>query len=410
MDPRFEKYAKLLIKAGIGVQPEQSLVINCSAQNYEFARMLVSEAYRAGAREVFMRWGDQVIGRERYLHAADEVFDSFRPWQADMLNTLAREGAAFLSVIGGDPDGMRGVDHSRIMREERVSGPALAEFRQAQMSDKVQWCVAALPHPAWARKMYPDVPEEEAYKRLTEAIFSAMRITEDNDPVEAWRLHGEALNERKRKLTELNFKSLHYVNSLGTDLTVELPEGHYWEGGSTVMPGGITFNANMPTEEIFTAPKRDGVNGRAVSTKPFDVGGEIVPRFAFTFENGKIVKVETEDPEHLRRLQDAIGVDEGASYLGEVALVPFDSPISNMDVLFYNTLFDENASCHLAFGASYPTVTGGGDMTPEERAAVGLNDSITHEDFMVGSRDLSIVGTTHDGREIPVFVDGNFAL
>ncbi len=410
MDPRLEKYAKLLIHVGINVQPGQTLVINCPVDKAPFARMLTREAYLAGAREVVMRWSDQFISRETYLHAADEIFDSFRPWQADMLNTLAREGAAFLSIDSSDPDGMNGIDHSRMVRQSRVFGPAVREYREMQMADKVQWCIAALPEENWAKKMFPGVPEDEAMAKLMDSICATMRITEDNDPVEAWREHNAALNDRKRKLTDFNFKSLHYKNALGTDLVIELPEGHYWDGGNSTSARGVKFNANMPTEEIFTAPRRDGVNGRVVSTKPFDVGGVLIPRFAFTFQNGKIVGVEAEDPHHRELLEAEIALDEGASYLGEVALVPYDSPISRMDTLFYNTLFDENASCHLAFGASYPTVTGGADMTEEERKERGLNQSITHEDFMVGSADLSIVGTTRDGREIPVFVDGNFAI
>ena len=410
MDPRLDKYAKLLIDVGIHVQPGQTLVINCPVEKAEFARMLVREAYRAGAREVVMRWNDQAISRETYLHAADEIFDTFRPWQADQLNILAREGAAFLSIDSSDPDGMNGIDHSRMVRQSRAFGPAVREYREMQMSDKVQWCIAALPEKNWAKKMFPGVPEDEAVEKLMDAICATMRITPDNDPAEAWRQHNAELNARKRKLTEFNFKSLHYVNSLGTDLTIELPENHYWDGGNSVSAKGVSFNANMPTEEIFTAPKRDGVNGRVVSTKPFDVGGEIIDRFAFTFQNGKIVGVEADDPHHRELLEAEIALDEGAAYLGEVALVPYDSPISRMDALFYDTLFDENASCHLAFGASYPTVRGGADMTEEERLAAGLNQSITHEDFMVGSADLSITGVTHDGREVPVFVDGNFAF
>ena len=410
MDPRFEKYAKLLISVGINVQPGQTLVIRCPVDKAAFARMLVREAYKAGAREVVMRWGDQTISRETYLHAADEIFDTYRPWQADMLNTLAREGAAFLSIISSDPDGMNGVDHTRMVRESRVFGPAVAEYREMQMSDKIQWCIAALPEEKWAQKMYPGVSGGEAMGKLTEAIFSTMRITAGNDPVEAWRKHNEALNARKKKLTAYRFRSLHYTNSLGTDLTIELPQGHYWEGGNSRSAKGVAFNANMPTEEIFTAPKRDGVNGRVVSTKPFVIGGEIIDQFAFTFENGRIVNIEAADPKHRKMLEDEIGVDEGARCLGEAALVPYDSPISNMDTLFYDTLFDENASCHLAFGASYPTVEGGADMTEAERLAAGLNQSITHEDFMVGSADLNITGLTPDGREIPVFVNGNFAF
>lgn len=410
MDPRFEKYAKLLVNVGINAQPGQTLVLSAPVSAADFARLCVSEAYKLGVREVVMRWHDDFVTREKYLHAADEVFDIVRPWQAEEMNTLARENAAFLSVGSSDPNAMRGVDHSRMVRWSRASGKAMAEFDGLQMSDKIQWCLACVPNPAWAKKVFPDLAEDEAVDRLWDAIYATMRITADGDPVEEWRRHNAELNERKKKLTAYNFKSLRYTNSLGTDLTVELPQGHYWDGGNSVSAHGVAFNANMPTEEIFTAPKRDGVNGRVVSTKPFRAGGEIIDRFAFTFENGKIVKVETEDAKHKKILEDEISVDEGACYLGEAALVPYDSPISKMGILFYSTLYDENASCHLAFGASYPTVKGGADMTEEKRLAVGLNQSITHEDFMVGSEDLSIVGTTHDGREVPVFINGNFAF
>lgn len=410
MDVRLEKYAKLLIKVGIGVQPGQTLVINCPVKCVDFARLLVREAYSAGAREVMMRWNDEVVTREKYLHAADDVFDSVRPWQADELNTLAQENAAFLSISSSDPDAMRGVDHDKMVRWGRATGSAFEVFNEMQMSDKIQWCIACVPNPAWAKKVFPEESEAKAVAKLWDAIYATMHITEDNDPVEEWRRHTDDIIRRKTRLTGYNFKLLRYKNSLGTDLTIELPENHYWEGGASVSSSGKSFIANMPTEEIFTAPKRDGVNGRVVSTKPFIVGGEIIDRFAFTFKDGRIVSVETDDPEHKKLLEAEIFLDENAGFLGEVALVPYDSPISRMGVLFYNTLFDENASCHLAFGASYPTVTGAADMTKEERLAIGLNDSITHEDFMVGSQDLSITGVTHNGEEIPVFIDGNFAF
>ncbi len=408
MDPRLEKYAKLLINVGIHVQKGQTLVINASVDSAPFVRLCAAESYKLGCREVIIRWNDEFLTREKYLHAADEVFDAVRPWDADMMNTLAREGAAFLSIVSRNPDAMKGVDTDRMRRYNRAYGEAVAEFEERQMSDKVQWCIACVPSTAWAMKVFPGAGPEEAAGKLWDAIYATMHITAENDPVEEWRRHCEAIIERKNKLTAYNFKYLKYKNSLGTDLTIELPEGHYWEGGSSTSADGVSFIANMPTEEIFTAPKLDGVNGVVHATKPLLVSGQIIENFSFTFEKGKIVKVEA--PENADILEAETKIDEGASYLGEVALVPYDSPISKMGILFFNTLFDENASCHLAFGASYPTVRGAADMTKEERLKLGLNDSIAHEDFMVGSADLSIVGVTHEGEEIPVFIDGNFAF
>ena len=243
---------------------------------------------------------------------------------------------------------------------------------------------------------------------LWERIFDAVRITDGGDAVAAWRAHIEQLAYYRTRLNDLHFRALHYQNALGTDLTVELPEGHFWAAGQEKTQGGVPFVANMPTEEVFTAPKRDGVNGRVVASMPLVLDGNIVRGFALTFEAGRIVRVEAEEGQAL--LEQATQLDEGAAYLGEAALVPFDSPISNTGTLFYNTLFDENASCHLAFGSAYPCIEGGDAMSEEERRSHGLNTSMTHVDFMIGTRDLSITGLTADGREVPVFVQGNFAL
>jgi aminopeptidase len=408
MDKRAEKYAKLVINTGINIQKGQTLLITAPVDAAEFARLCVKEAYKAGCKNVELRWKDDAISKETYLHADDSVFDEFPSWKADMLNSLSADGAAFLSIYSEDPEALSGVDADRIRRSSVASGKALAEFRQRQMTDEVQWCLFSVPNPAWAKKVFPELSEDEAVSKLWDAIYDTVRISEDNDPVDEWAKHERALCERKKKLTEYNFKYLKYKNSLGTDLTIELPEGHFWEGGCSTSGKGVKFTANMPTEEIFTAPKLDGVNGIVYASKPLVINGDIADKFSFTFENGKIVKVSAEKGQEL--LETAISTDEGAAYLGEVALVPYDSPISSSGILFYNTLFDENASCHLAFGASYPCINGGSEMSADERKAHGLNDSIMHEDFMVGTRDLSIIGVTHDGAEIPVFVDGNFAF
>jgi aminopeptidase len=276
------------------------------------------------------------------------------------------------------------------------------------MSSGFPWCIASIPIPSWAKRVFPGVPEAEAMEKLWEAIFRTMRINGDGKSAQRWKEHIEMLAVRKEKLNALRFKTLHYTNALGTDLVVELPENHIWEAGDDVTQAGQPFVANMPTEEIFTAPLRTGINGVVYASMPLVHDGNIIDVFHFVIHDGKIVETVAEKGEEV--LRSAISVDEGACYFGEVALVPYDSPISNLKLLFYNTLFDENAACHLAFGEAYPCIEGGRDMTKEQLKEKGLNDSITHVDFMMGTADLSIIGTTADGREIPVFVDGNFAL
>ena len=244
-------------------------------------------------------------------------------------------------------------------------------------------------------------------EQLWDAIFQAVRVSGDGTAVEKWEQHLATLHQRLETMNRLNFKTLHYTNALGTDLTVELPEGHIWEAGDDITLSGQSFIANIPTEELFTAPLKTGVNGVVYSSMPLVHDGAIIDKFHFVVKDGKIVEAHAEKGEET--LKGAISVDEGASYFGEVALVPYDSPISNQKILFYNTLFDENAACHIAFGEAYPCLEGGKKMSKDELKAHGLNDSFTHVDFMIGTADLSIVGTTHDGQQVPIFVDGNFA-
>ena len=354
-----------------------------------------------------MNWSDDALGRMKYLHAADDVFDTVPLWRRHFYNDYALEGAAYLAISASDPENLKGVDHGRIVRAQQASGRALKDFDRLQMCGGFPWCIASIPIPSWAKKVFPDLPADQAQERLWDAIFAAVRITGAGDCVEQWQAHIATLERRVKKLNQMNFKSLHYTNSLGTDLTVELPEGHIWEAGNDVTLAGRTYIANIPTEEVFTSPLKTGVNGVVCSALPLSHNGTIIDKFRFTVKDGKIVEVRAEQGEEA--LKAAVTVDEGASYFGEVALVPYDSPISNQRILYYNTLFDENAACHIAFGEAYPCLEGGQQMTKDELKAHGLNDSITHVDFMVGTPDLSIVGTTHDGREIPVFVNGNFA-
>ena len=408
MEQKIREYAKLLIEVGLNVQKGQTLVISSPVDCAYFARLCASAAYDVGCREVVMRWTDDYLNRERFLRADDSVFDSLPLGQKEFLNGYAAEGAAYLNISACDPEALRGVDPDRITRANRCK-EELSGFYDAMMANVNPWCIESIHIPSWSKKVFPGVPEDEAMKKLWDAIFTSVRISGKGDAVARWREHIALLKARVAKLNELHFASLHYTNSLGTDLTIRLPETHLWSGGDSLCRTGRPFVANMPTEEIFTAPLRTGINGVVYAALPLVHNGNIIENFHFVIRDGRIVEAHAEKGEEI--LKAAIAEDEGASYFGEVALVPYDSPISNQKLLFYNTLFDENAACHLAFGEAYPECVEGGEaMSKEELKAAGLNDSITHVDFMIGTSDLSIIGTTGDGREVPVFADGNFAL
>lgn len=408
MEAKFKEYAKLLVEVGVNIQKGQTLVIGSPVDCAWFARLCARAAYAAGCREVVMRWSDDELTREKYLHAEDSVFDSLPAWQAEFDNGYARQGAAFLHISARDPENLVGVDPDRIARSQRSSGEALREYRELTMSNTVPWCIGSIPIPSWARKVFPGCPDGEAVEKLWEAIFQTVRVDGSGAAVDRWREHLAGLKGHMDRLNGLNLESLHYTNSLGTDLTIRLLEGHIWAAGSSETKSGLPFIANMPTEEVFTAPLRNGVDGVVCSSMPLVHNGVVIDKIRFQVREGKIVEASAQTGEDA--LKAAITLDEGASYFGEVALVPYDSPISRQKLLYYNTLFDENASCHLAFGEAYPEcLQGGAGMSKEERKARGLNDSITHVDFMVGTADLSITGETRDGREVPVFVDGNFA-
>ena len=408
MDEKLLEYARLLVRVGLNVQKGQRLVISSPVECAYFARMCAQEAYDVGCKEVVMNWHDDAMARIKYLHADDEIFDEVPLWRRHFFNDYALEGAAYLAISASDPENFKGVDSSRIIRAQQASGKALKDFDRLQMCSGFPWCIASIPIPSWAKTVFPGEDENGAMEKLWDAIFKSVRITGDGRAVDRWHEHLATLHARMDRMNALRFKSLHYTNALGTDLTVELPEGHIWEAGNDVTLSGQEFIANIPTEELFTAPLKTGVNGVVYSSMPLVNDGAIVDKFHFVVKDGKIVECHAEKGE--AELKAAISVDEGASYLGEVALVPYYSPISNQKILFYKTLFDENAACHIAFGEAYPCLEGGQRMTKEELKARGLNDSITHVDFMIGTRDLTIVGTTHDGKEVPVFVDGNFAI
>jgi len=407
MSNKIEKYADLLVRVGINIQKDQTLIINSPIECAEFARTAAVKAYEAGAREVVMRWIDEKSTKIRYNMASEEVFEEFPKWAVEFFNGYADKDAAFLSISASDPELMKDVDPKRIGKQNKASSTALEYYRTRMMSNKNVWCVASIPTEAWAKKVFPEVTTEEAVDKLWDAIFKSVRVDQE-DPVQAWRDHQVRLDE---KLTFLNgnaFKAVKYKNALGTDVIVELPKGHIWFGGGDPAPQGHIFVANMPTEEIFTMPKADGVNGKIVSSMPLNYNGNLIENFSFTFKDGIVVDYDAEKGKDI--LKELLDTDEGAKRLGEVALVPYDSPISNQKILFYNTLFDENASCHFALGKAYPTcIKGGEDMSKDELLKAGANDSLEHVDFMVGTEDLEIIGIKEDGTEVKIFENGNFA-
>ena len=435
-----QQYARLVIGVGVNLQKGQPLTIACPVECAFFARLLVAEAYRAGAKDVIVNWRDDFCAREHWMHADDSLFDAVYPWDALQKNTLGREGAAYVAILATDPENLKGVDPERLRRWEIATGRDLKEFNRLQMSNGFPWCLVSIPIVSWARKVFPDQTDDEAMEKLWAEIFKAVRITENGDAcsdgsaglegnagsdgsvilddsavqdggvIHKWRVHCDRLKVRADKLSDYHFKSLHYTNALGTDLTIEMPENHVWLAVDDVAKSGVHFLANMPSEEIFSAPLRNSANGVLVASKPLVLNGNIVDGIRLVFEKGRIVELHADVGEET--LRASVEIDEGSHYLGEIALVPYDSPISKSGVLFYNTLFDENASCHFAFGEAYAScIRGGAEMSVEELSASGINaESSTHVDFMVGTEDLSIIGTTHDGRQVAVFENGNFAF
>ena len=402
-----EKYAELAVKVGVNVQPGQTLVVTATLDAAEFVRLVVKKAYETGAHNVIVNWNDDTVTRTKYDLAPDEAFNEYPSWRAKEMEELADNGAAFMSIISSSPDLLKGVAPERVANYNKAAGKALEKYRKASQSDKVSWSVIAVPSEAWAAKVFPDEPAEIQVNKLWDAIFTAVRVDAEN-PVDAWKKHDETLHEKVHYLNEKRYKKLHYT-APGTDLTIELPEKHLWVGAGSVNEKGFEFMANMPTEEVFTVPFKTGVNGTVASTKPLSYGGNIIDRFSITFENGKIVGVKAEEGEEI--LKRLVETDEGSHYLGEVALVPFNSPISQSNVLFFNTLFDENASNHLAIGSAYAfCIEGGKKMSSEELAENGLNESITHVDFMIGSAEMDIDGITADGASEPIFRAGNWAF
>ena len=403
-----KKYARLVVRVGVNLQDDQILVINSPLECAEFARLIAAEAFAAGAHDVVVSWGDEELARIRYAGGRKEIFTEFPEWRVRFYQDYAEQGAAFVSIAARNPEIFKDIEQEKLTLSAQAAGAALLEYRARLMNNENTWCVVSVPTASWAKKVFPELGEEEAKTRLWQEIFRTVRIEPETDPAEAWKEHIATLQKAAEFLNKQNFKTLHYKNSLGTDLTVELPEGHIWAGGAEKAATGVTFAANMPTEEVYSLPLREGVNGTVYASKPLIYNGNRIENFHLTFKEGRVVDFGAEVGEET--LKELINMDEGSHYLGEVALVPYDSPISNSGILFYNTLFDENAACHLALGKAYPTCLEGGEkMDSVTLLQHGVNDSLVHEDFMIGTADLSIVGITREGEKVEIFRNGNFA-
>ncbi len=403
------EYGELVIKIGVNLQPDQLLVINSPITCAPLARAIAEAAYRAGAHDVTMLYSDELFSRSRFLLGRLDIFSEFPEWRKDLLLTQAKSGAAFVSISAGDPEIFKAVDPDRLQMANMAAAAAMEEYRERLMNNENSWCIVSAPTLSWAKKVFPEADDETAMTKLWEAILSSVRVKGDGGAAARWQEHTKFLAKAAKWLNNNAFTELRYKNSLGTDLTVGLPKGHIWAGGAEENIGhpGRFFVANMPTEEVYTAPDRCRVNGKVYAAKPLVYEGNLIDGFSLTFKDGKVADFSADKGEHI--LKELLETDEGAARLGEVALVPYDSPISNSGILFYNTLFDENAACHLALGRAYPTcLEGGPELSVEERLARGINNSIVHEDFMIGTADLSIDGVREDGTVVPVFRQGNF--
>lgn len=407
LEENIKKYAELVVEVGVNIQKDQYLMITSPISTAYFARELTHYAYRAGAKKVFVDYTDEELSKITYMNAPKEAFDEYPEWIAKGKEELASKNCAFISISASNPDLLKEVEPARISAAQKSAGKALEPFRRYIQNGDVSWCVVSVPTPEWSQKVFPDVESPEAVDKLWDKIFIATRIYEA-DPVEAWKEHTESLAEMSEELNKRKIKKLHY-SAPGTDLEVELPEGHVWVGGGGYNKVGTYYVANMPTEEIFTMPYKYGVNGKLASTKPLSHGGNLIDNFVLHFEKGKIVDFSAE--QGYDTLKQLIETDEGSHYLGEVAIVPYDSPVSHTNIIFYNTLFDENAACHFAIGSAYSeNIKDGTKMSKEELEAKGANTSLTHVDFMVGSPELDIKATTENGETFYVLKNGEWAF
>ncbi len=405
-----KKYADLIAVKGVNVQKGQPVRIKAPIEEYKFVEILVSSLYKHGAADVVINWSSDKITRANYRYKSIKTLKTIPQPTIESEKYYLEHQFARISLSSNDPDLLKGLNQKKIQAASIASSKALSKYSDPYMASQLQWCVAAVPNVAWAKKVFPNLSKRAAKQALWEEILKCVRIDENNDCIEAWNVHDKRLHDKCEILNALKIVSLHYRSLNGTDFVIKLPKGHIWAGGAEYRENtDILFNPNMPTEEVFTMPERNSINGKVVSTKPLSYEGKLIENFSFIFKDGKVVSCDAE--KNIDVLKSLINTDEGSSRLGEVALVPCDSPIYQSGVLFYNTLFDENASCHLALGQCYSmNLEGGTSMSKEELLAHGGNDSLVHVDFMIGTGDLEIIATTEDHREVTIFKNGTWAI
>ena len=400
------EYAKLIVRCGINVQKGQDVLVFADLDQPEFVKLVVEEAYKAKARQVTVHWNYQPLDKIHVRYQSVKTMGAVPEWQKARQQHYCDTLPCRLYIMSEDPDGLKGVNTAKMAKARQMSYPIIKPYID-EREGKQQWCIAAVPGAAWAKKVFPGMPKNQAIEKLWEAILSTSRVNED--PIKAWEEHNANLHNRCAYLNSLGIVSLHYTADNGTDLTVGMiPEAQFC-GGEEVSKQGISFNPNIPTEECFISPMKGKAEGIVYSTKPLSYDGQLIENFFMRFENGKVVESGAEVGEEL--LKTMLSMDEGASYLGECALVPQASPICQSGLLFYNTLFDENAACHLAVGMGFPdTIKDHHNKTLEECRALGINDSMIHEDFMIGCDTMNIDATCADGKIVPIFRNGNWAF
>ena len=402
-----QKYARLIARKGINVRKGQDVIVSASLDQPEFVKMVVEECYRAGASKVTVEWSYQPITKLHYRYRSLKTLSTFEKWEIEKLEHKCETLPATIYIESDDPDGLKGIDQTKVSKASQAKYPIIKPYHD-KMDNKYQWCIAAVPGEAWAKKVFPGERTSKAVEKLWNAILYTSRA-DGNDPVKAWEEHNADLKTRFEYLNSLGIESLHYTASNGTDFTVGLIPDALFMGGSEFTLGGTEFNPNIPSEEVFTSPMKGKAEGVVHATRPLSYRGELIENFSVRFENGKAVEVHAEKGEEL--LKQMISMDENAAYLGECALVPFDSPIRNSEITFFNTLFDENACCHLAFGRGFENCIKDFDKyTLEECREKGINDSLIHVDFMIGSEDLNITAHTRGGKDVAIFKDGNWAF
>ena len=403
---RLKKYAKLIARMGANVQKGQDVYLYGSIEQPKFIEMVTEELYKLGARRVHVKWQYSDMEKYHVKYQSLETLSTVETFEEEELKYMRDKLAARVFVGSSNPDALKGVNVAKMMSAQKAKAPVLKPYRDA-VDGLHQWTIAAVPGKAWAKKVFPNERPAKAMELLWEAILKCTRV--DDDPIKAWEKHNKDVHDRCEYLNSLGLKELKYTSSNGTDLTVGLMDEGVFAGAVETTKGGVSFNPNMPTEECFTTPKKGLAEGIVYASLPLSYQGDLIENFWMRFENGKVVEAHAEKNDE--RLQKMITMDEGAAYLGECALVPFDSPINQTGLLFYNTLFDENACCHFALGRGFnECVKDGLNKTKDELNEMGVNDSIIHVDFMIGTSDLSIVGKCRDGKEIQIFKDGTWAF